>query len=151
MDGIVNIYLERVMKSLIEQRLREGLINPKKFAVGVLIKCTETGRVFLLLRNDKKPVWSVMSGGLNKGESQLECLKREMREELSVDPELVTYKYIHSEYNEGNDLEFYYYQGLTKKEFIPKLDHENIKGEWFAKDEIPSPLFKGMKEKIANI
>jgi 8-oxo-dGTP pyrophosphatase MutT (NUDIX family) len=139
------------MKSLIEQLLREELTKPDKFAVGVLIKCTETGRVFLLLRNDKVPVWSVMSGGLDKGETQMECLKREMREELKVDPELVTYKYIHKEYNEADNLEFYYYEGLTKKEFIPKLDHENLKGEWFAKDEIPSPLFKGMKEKIAQI
>jgi hypothetical protein len=31
------------------------------------------------------------------------------------------------------------------------LDHENLEWGWFGEDEIPTPLFEGMGEKIKNI
>jgi hypothetical protein len=40
---------------------------------------------------------------------------------------------------------------LTSKEFTPKLDHENLEWGWFDKKNLPSPLYRGMKEKIINI
>ena len=53
-------------------------------------------------------------------------------------------------FNDKN-IEFHYYEGLTYKEFIPKLNSENTDWGWFGNDDLPSPLYKGMKEKIENI
>lgn len=40
---------------------------------------------------------------------------------------------------------------FTKSEFIPKLDHENVDWGWFTKDELPSPLFPKLIDKINKI
>jgi|688.fasta_scaffold498504_3 8-oxo-dGTP pyrophosphatase MutT (NUDIX family) len=125
--------------------------KPLKRAAGVLVKCTDTDRIFLMLRNDEKPTWSLIAGGINEGESIIEGLKREIVEETSIDPNLINFKKI--SINEGYDKKsmFHYYEGFTNSEFIPKLDHENLKYGWFSKDNLPSPLFIGMEEKIKNI
>lgn len=141
-----------MMKSFILQRLRESVDKPmKKKAAGVLIKCSETDRVFLMLRNDKVPKWSLMSGGLKPDEDPMEGLIREIGEELSIDASIIEFKKIRDEEREGEDTLFHYYEGLTSKQFIAKLDHENLEYGWFSEDKLPSPLFDGMKEKIADI
>ena len=140
------------MKSFILQRLRESVDKPmKKKAVGVLIKCSETGNVFLMLRNDKRPVWSLMSGGLKPDEDPMEGLIREIGEELSIDASVIEFKKIRDEEREGEDTLFHYYEGCVKNEFTPKLDHENLEYIWVSKDKLPKPLFDGMKEKIDAI
>lgn len=125
--------------------------NILRKAAGVLIKCTKTDRVFLLLRNDKTPIWSLMSGGIDEGEEPIEALKREMVEELFVRPGNIQFKPIRVEQIPERNMEFHYYQGLTNTEFIPILDHENLDAAWFSKDKLPSPLFRGLAEKIAAI
>ena len=125
--------------------------KPKKIAAGVLIQCTETGRVFLLFRNDRVPIWSLMSGGVDEGETPIEALKREMFEELFVRPNVVQFKPIRVEQIPERNMEFHYFEGLTNSEFLPILDHENLDFGWFDKDKLPSPLYKGLAEKIARI
>jgi ADP-ribose pyrophosphatase YjhB (NUDIX family) len=117
-------------------------------AVGVLIQAKDTGRFLMLLRNDKKPSWSLVSGGLNKGEDAIEGLKREIQEELSVDPNLIELKFEYSEKTPNQNVMFNYYKGFTLTEFSPKLDNENLEWGWFSKDELPSPLYYKMAEKI---
>ena len=137
------------MKRFIKKILRETVI--KNNAVGVLIKCETTDKIFLMLRNDKIPTWSLVSGGLEIGEKPIECLKREIIEELSINPNSINYKKIGVEEIADKNLTFHYYEGLTSKEFTPKLDHENLEWGWFDKKNLPSPLYRGMKEKIINI
>ena len=133
------------IKSLIKKSLREGL--EKKIAAGVLIKAKSTDKVLLLLRNDKTPIWSLMSGCIEDGETILAGLKREITEELSISPEKISFKFIGVEKPNDKD-EFHYYQGLTNSEFVPTLDHENLEYKWVDMDDIPEPLYKGLKEKI---
>lgn len=125
--------------------------NPKKIVAGVLIKCIETNRVFLLLRNDKIPTWALMSGTIDDGENIMDGLKREIYEELFHRANDIQFKKIRVEQIPEKNIEFHYYQGLTNKEFIPILDHENLNYGWFDKDNLPSPLYKGLDEKIAKI
>lgn len=122
-----------------------------KIAAGVLIKCVKTERVFLLFRNDKIPTWSLMSGGVDEGEAPLEALKREMFEELFVRPGNVQFKPIRVEQIPERNMEFHYFEGLTNSEFIPILDHENLNFLWCDLSNLPSPLYKGLKEKIIEI
>jgi len=125
--------------------------TPKRVAAGVLIKCIETGNVFLLLRNDKTPTWALMSGGVDEGETPIDALKREMYEELFVRANDIMFKFIRTEHIPQKNLDFYYYEGFTNKEFKPILDHENLNWGWFPIDKLPSPLYKGLADKIAQI
>ena len=70
------------MKEFIKTLFRES-INQMKVA-GTLINCEETNRVLLLLRNDELPTWSLVSGVMENDENAIECLKREIEEELSI-------------------------------------------------------------------
>jgi 8-oxo-dGTP pyrophosphatase MutT (NUDIX family) len=141
------------LKRFIKKRLTEELMGttPKKIVAGVLIKCIETDRVFLLFRNDKVPTWALMSGGVDEGEEPLEALKREMFEELFLRPGNVQFKQMRVEQFPERNMEFHYFEGLTNSEFIPILDHENLNYGWFSKDKLPSPLYRGLDQKIAAI
>jgi len=138
------------IKKLIRTRINE-IAKPKESACGVLIKCTETDRVFLLKRNDDVPSWSLMSGMMEDGEKPLETLRREFKEELSLSPSGIKFNHIDIENNEKDNLTFHYYEGFVDEEFKPTLDDENLDYGWFKKDELPSPLFKGIKTKVENI
>jgi 8-oxo-dGTP pyrophosphatase MutT (NUDIX family) len=132
-----------------DERLNESEEEQK--VAGVLIKCLKTNRVLLLLRNDKQPKWALMSGGMEEGEHPIETLKREIGEELSIDASNIQFEYDRVEHIPEKNRNFYYYKGFTMSEFKPILDHENLKYGWFSKDKIPTPLYKGLAEKITRI
>jgi len=125
------------------------LIKPK-VAVGVLIKCVTTDNIFLLLRNDKRPTWSCLAGHIENNEDILDGLKREVKEEISINPDIIEFKKINTVKNDDG-ITFHYYEGFTNEEFDAKLDDENLKCGWYPKSKIPTPLYQGMKEKIINI
>jgi 8-oxo-dGTP pyrophosphatase MutT (NUDIX family) len=136
------------MKQMIRKKLRES-VEPVSVSVGCLIKCTSTNRFFLLHRNDYKPSWSLMSGGVDEGETILEALKREIIEELSINPNLIRYEFIHKEIPPfSTNKEFNYYKGYVSNEFDAKLDHENLDCGWFDIDNLPEPLYPRLLRKI---
>jgi 8-oxo-dGTP diphosphatase len=141
----------------IKLKLREALLEHEKMkvAAGVLIKCIETNRIFLLQRNENggkmHGVWSVMSGGIENGETIINGLRREIVEELSINPNIINYNFIGVEKSPDSKIEFHYYEGFTNSEFIPKLDHENLDYGWFSIDDVPSPLYPKMITKLNNI
>ena len=67
-----------------------------------------------------------------------------------IETEIIDYNFIRK-IDVGKGETFHYYQGFTKSEFIPKLDHENLEWKWASQDEIPKPLYPDMQEKIDNI
>lgn len=131
--------------------INEEMTKTTVQAAGVLIKCVKTGNVFLLLRNDKSPKWSLMSGGIDEGEKPIDALKREMYEELFVKANDVLFKYVRTEHIPEKNMDFHYYEGFTNTEFKPILDHENLNFGWFSKDNLPRPLYTGLAEKIEKI
>lgn len=146
------------MKEFIRKRLLEemGPGEPSK-AAGVLIKCRETDRVLLLLRAEgtHSNKWAMVSGGIDEGEEVLAGLKREIGEEMQIDADnpktKIDFDFKRKIVNTDKNSEFYYYQGFTNTEFIPKLDHENHDYMWCSKDDLPSPLYPGLIDKINNI
>ncbi len=141
------------IKSYIKQKLNEELakIDEKSKVGGVLIKCNSTNRVFLLYRNDSQPKWALMSGGIDENENVLSGLKREIVEELSINPNNIIFKFVGTEHIPDKNRDFYYYQGFVTKEFKPTLNSENLKFGWFDKNELPFPLYTGLEQKIKNI
>lgn len=119
---------------------------------GVLIKAKDTNRVLLVLRNsicDEPNTWALVSGGINDGEDVLEGLKREVYEELSVNPDIIKYDFNSTEKGDGFD--FFYYEGFTEHEFLPILNEEHDDFGWFDENDLPSPLYPEAINKIKNI
>ena len=144
------------MRGFIKHKLNKFLTEQKekRTVAGVLIKANNTGRILLLLRNDdgEDPnLWSILTGGVEPGETVLEGLKREVSEEISINPDIVNYKFIEKKFIKEKNMDFYYYEGFTMSEFLPKLDHENSSYGWFGTDELPKPLYPGTKDKINSI
>ena len=120
-------------------------------SAGVLIQAKDIGNFLLLKRSiicNDPHTWGLLSGGIDKGESVLEGLKREVNEEIQIDPEIIEYQKIHEENSEYGI--FHYYWGFTTSEFIPKLDEENDAYGWFSKNTLPFPLYPKLKDKIDN-
>lgn len=136
------------MSKLVKNLLYEAL-RGKKRNVGVLIKAENTGRFLLLKRagDPHKGTFALLSGGLNPDEEPLEGLKRETFEETKATVP-IQYKYINKEISDK--AEFYYFHGIVKEEFIPKLDFENLAFVWCDKDNLPSPLYPNLELKISK-
>lgn len=137
------------MNKLIKNLLSEALTGRKRH-VGVLIKCIATNRFLLLKRAGipHKGTFGLLSGGLNPDEEPLDGLKREVGEEIQIDPNIVNYKFINKE--TSNKAEFYYFVGTVKNEFVPKLDYENISYTWVKPNELPQPIYPNLDQKIAQ-
>ena len=140
-------------KETIKAKLEAGLLKQKiRQNTGILIKCTTTDR-FLLLKRAYPPhnqKWALLSGAMELGEDSLGAIKREIGEEISINPDIIDIRYAGKEVDSITGTEFFYYQGLTNSEFLPTLDHENVDFGWFSKDEFPTPIFPGLPEKMKN-
>ena len=124
-------------------------LNNKRKAAGVLIIARSTGNCFLMKRANqgKHPLtWAMLSGEINPEEKPLEGLMREVGEEISINPNIISYHYVYTE--KTNDLDFYYYLGFTDNEFKPTLNEENVDYGWFDKTNLPTPLYPRMGTKI---
>jgi 8-oxo-dGTP diphosphatase len=89
------------------------MVEPGKRAAGVIL-VNKTGDVLLQLR-DNKPniphpgVWSIVSGGIEPGESALEAVKREIREELNCEANNV--KFMKEMFVEEVDIDLSIFKG----------------------------------------
>ena len=154
MRDFIKTLLKENLNKYDEPPYDDGTLNEsgeEQNGVGVLIKSNTTNRVFLLLRNDRKPRWSLMSGTMEEGENPMQTLKREIVEELKITPDIIEYKKDKIERIPEKNKTFYYFEGFVNEEFKPTLDFENLDYGWFDKNDLPSPLYRGLKEKIDRI
>lgn len=117
-------------------------------SAGALIYAKNTGNVLLVLRNGNNThpfLWSMVSGHIKKDETILTGLKREIQEELSINPNIIRFKFIKKEPN------FYYYNGFVENEFKCKLDDENLKYGWFNENNLPFPLYPNLIYKLKEL
>lgn len=119
---------------------------------GVLIEAKTTGSVLLLVRAfpPHEGAWSLLAGGVEKGEDALEALKREVGEEISINPDIITYSFVRTELTHNGDM-FHYYHGLAPEEFEVTLDDENLDYGWFDKDGLPEPLYPNLEYKVSEL
>jgi 8-oxo-dGTP pyrophosphatase MutT (NUDIX family) len=152
------------MKFIKAYKMFEFRQPPAETVVGLLMLCKPTGRVFLAQRNDRNLYWSLLSGGQDEGEQDLETLRREMREELRIGSfDEIEISPAGEELAAGGRRLFRLYFGICQEEFLPTLDDENISWGWFDPEGIskvngehrffglPSRLYPGLKEKISRI
>lgn len=114
-----------------------------KESVGILIIARSTNNFLLLHRAEKPIVWSILTGTMDiPGESPLDCVKREIGEEININPSLV--KNIELLDTITNDYGlFHVFIGYTEDELDLnlKLD-ENNDYVWCNEETLPQPLHK---------
>ena len=152
------------MKFLKAYTMFEFRQQPTETVVGLLVICEATGRIFLVQRNDKNRYWSLLSGGQDEGEQDLETIRREMGEELRFKGfDELRISAAGEEVVAGGRRLFKLYFARCEREFHPTLDDENLSWGWFDPKGIskinghsqfyglPSRLYPGLEEKIARI
>tara|TARA_R110000851_G_scaffold145440_12_gene284927 strand:+ start:749 stop:1186 length:438 start_codon:yes stop_codon:yes gene_type:complete len=143
------------LKEFIKNKLKSYTkLNNRNVAGGVLIKCLNTDKVLLLLRSDigdEPNTWSLVSGNIESTERILDGIEREVKEEINIDPNYITYKFKHKEVSLLKNLDFYYYEGYVEREFKPTLNNEHLDYIWCNLNTLPQPLFPGTLNKITKI
>ena len=121
-------------------------INSIKSSCGALIYCSKTHRYLFLLREGGKypNTWGIVGGKIESGETVLDGLQREMREELGG--EINHAKIVPIEQYTSNKNNFIYHTFLIKveEEFVPDLNHEHKGYCWVKLDDYPKPLHPGV-------
>ena len=135
---------EKLSRRIQKRSVDSGLIE----SVGAFIYCVKTRRYLFLLRNNTKyaGTWGVVGGKVEANEQIIESLSREIEEELSIDPNIITFEFKRIEDAKGID--FHYYEGFVDDEFEPVLNFENLEYLWCDMSNIPTPLYEKLQDKI---
>jgi 8-oxo-dGTP pyrophosphatase MutT (NUDIX family) len=115
-----------------------------KESVGILIIARDTNNFLLLHRAERPIVWSILTGTMDvEGETPLECIKREIREEININPNRV--KDIQELGVVDNDRGiFHVFIGYTDTELDLNLKmDENDDYMWTGNNNLPRPIHKG--------
>jgi 8-oxo-dGTP pyrophosphatase MutT (NUDIX family) len=125
-------------------------------ATGAIIENTNTGKILLLKRSEKKDfsggIWEYITGRLNQFEEPEEGLRREIREEAGLEVEIVKliriYHIFRGEKTADNELVGIMYWCRTASEEI-KLSEEHTDHMWISAEEALGMMEKpGMKKDI---
>jgi ADP-ribose pyrophosphatase YjhB (NUDIX family) len=117
--------------------------------VAVNVAIIYEGKILLTKREDFE-TWILPSGGVEDGESLAQAAIRETKEETGLDVELTRLVGVYSRL--GNMSPGYMVLFVAKPigGEIKCQEGETIAVEWFAFDEIPSPLSAGHKRRIED-
>lgn len=115
-------------------------------STGALIYCTSTRRYLFLLRNSTRHAgsWGIVGGKVESGETVIQGLQREIREELGG--EIKGAKLIPIEQYTSDDNRFIFYTYLigVEEEFVPVLNSEHRGYCWVRLEDHPKPLHPGV-------
>lgn len=115
------------------------------------IACDEAGRV-LLVRHTYAKGWHFPGGGVERGETAVDALIREMAEEGGVavkgEPELIGLYSNHAVF--PND-HIALYRVREWEPCAPTIDHEIAERGFFAPDALPADATGGTRRRVAEV
>lgn len=124
-------------------------------AVGAIFLSKRTGRMMLNLRSETVTYsnnWGFVGGKIERGESAIEALYREIAEELgeSVPPieDIIPFDVFCTK---NEKFKYYSFIVVVQEEFIPDLNDESAGYSWVKIGSWPKPLHPGAKSTLYNI
>jgi ADP-ribose pyrophosphatase YjhB (NUDIX family) len=112
---------------------------------GILFISKPTKKIGIGLRSDgnNPNTWSTIGGGIEEGEKILDCLIREIKEELGIDlnPNLIPI---------DDNKNYKTFISIVDDEFKPTLNNEHSDFKWFNYDNLPDNLHPGLKTTLTK-
>lgn len=114
-------------------------------SVGALFYSASTQRCLYLLRSEKQiNTWGLAGGKQEHGETILETLHREFREELGEIPPYYKLIPLETYTSERQQFQYVTFVAVVEKEFNPTLNHEHHGYCWVKLGDYPRPLHPGL-------
>ena len=122
-----------------------------KCGAGILLICPKRKSILIALRTDGSG-WANFGGQVEKGETPLQCAKRELLEESGFmeGNQYNLYSEIPVHSKEYIRFMYFTYIGIVDDEVIPDLNYEHTQFEWRRYDTLPENLNFGFNEVINN-
>lgn len=137
--------MNKVLANNLKQILAERSTG---LGAGALIYAEDTGRVLLVKRSpecDEPNTWCCLGGGVEKGESIQQGLRREVMEEGGYSGPM---KLFHYQRSETPDFVYHNHIGVVDEEFEPVLNHEHTAYRWCDPNDMPEPLHPKFAESL---
>lgn len=128
-------------------RISSGNVEPSPIkAAGALLYSASTNRYLFLLRSADRyaDTWGIVGGKVEPDESVIDCLSREMREELGDKPHIRKIIPVDLFISPDTRFEYHTFVCVVEDEFIPKLNDEHKGYCWTTLDGLPKPLHPGL-------
>ncbi len=118
---------------------------------GVLLICDNNR--FLLGQRSKDTsfpnYWSLFGGKIEKGESVLEGIKRELYEETKIKSDNIRYVPFEIQFTIGYP--YHFYLGYCNEEYKCHINEENQNWGWFDINNVPKPTFPTLFSSLMRI
>ena len=115
-------------------------------AVGVWFYAIDTGRYLYLMRDDPKhpDTWGLPGGRMEPGETMIQAIERECREELGAMPEYIRLVPLEKFTTADQHFSYHTFFCSVAKEFVPELNHEHTGWAWLNSGIWPRPMHPGL-------
>ncbi len=115
-------------------------------AVGVWFYSVTTQRYLYLMRNDDKhpDSWSLPGGKSEPGESLLDTMTRECKEELGSMPDYLKLMPLEKFTSADNGFAYHTFFCSVLNEFVPTLNNEHTGYAWINSGVWPRPMHPGL-------
>ena len=115
-------------------------------AVGVWFYSVPTHRYLYVMRADRRHAnhWALPGGKQQAGETLLQTINRECREELGSMPPSINMVPLERFSNDTNRFTYHTFFSAVPGEFVPRLNREHVGYAWIESGHWPRPMHPGL-------